>query len=375
MVTEINWGNFRAKFNGKEQKTFEWLCSLLFYKEHGQPSGALRYRNQAGIEADPITVGQDVIGWQAKFLGSKISEHKSALKTAIDNAKKENPTLNRIFFYLNVDFDPSGKSGVKDPPYKIEIEQYAKAKGVSITWRTAGFFETPFVCEENATLAKHFFTLGEKSVIDFVTEISRHTDAILDSIRSDITFNDKTIKIDRLPFTKVLKRTIARSPLVVVSGEGGVGKTAVIKDLYNQIKETVPFFVFKANEFNTSDVNELFRSYGSFTLSDLVEEYRDANDKYIVIDSAEKLSDIERPEVFQEFLSTLRNAGWKIIFTTRLSYLDDLKNAFIQIYNVSFEPTIFPASQARNWLRFLLNMSSPCHKASASRHFCETPFI
>jgi hypothetical protein len=31
MLAEANWGNFRAKFNGREQKAFEWLCSLLFY--------------------------------------------------------------------------------------------------------------------------------------------------------------------------------------------------------------------------------------------------------------------------------------------------------------------------------------------------------
>lgn len=68
MVVEINWGNFRAKFNGKEQKTFEWLCSLLFYKEHRYFAGALRYQNQAGIEADPIMVDQDIVGFQAKFI-------------------------------------------------------------------------------------------------------------------------------------------------------------------------------------------------------------------------------------------------------------------------------------------------------------------
>lgn len=73
-----------------------------------------------------------------------------------------------------------------------------------------------------------------------------------------------------------------------------------------------------------------------------MQEYREVKEKYVIIDSAEKLSDIERPEVFQEFLSTLRNWGWKILFTTRLSYLDDLKNAFIQVYNVGFEPLYIP---------------------------------
>jgi hypothetical protein len=59
MLVEPNWGAFSAKFNGKEQKAFEWLCSLLFSKEHKRPIGPLRYLNQAGIEEDPITVGEE----------------------------------------------------------------------------------------------------------------------------------------------------------------------------------------------------------------------------------------------------------------------------------------------------------------------------
>ena len=341
MVIEINWGNFKAKFNGKEQKTFERLCSHLFYKEHNHSIGAFRYHNQAGIEANPITVDEDVIGWQAKFIGSKIRDHKSDLIRAIDNAKDENPALTRIFFYFNVDFPPSSKSGVKDPSYKTEIEEHAKCKGLNITWRTAGFFETPFVCEENANIAKHFFSL-EKSVFDLLNELSRHTESILESIHSEISFNNKIIKIDRSLVTEHLEEAIASSPLVILSGEAGVGKTAVIKDLYNHIKDSVPFFVFKANEFNISNVNQLFKDYGDFTLLDLTQHYRDSKEKYIVIDSAEKLTDIERPEVFQEFLSTLIRGGWKIVFTTRLRYLDDLKYAFIQIYNVGFKPVNIP---------------------------------
>lgn len=341
MLVEINWGNFRAKFNGKEQKTFEWLCSLLFYKEHNHPLGASRYHNQAGIEADPITVDKDVIGWQAKFISSKIRDHKPDLIRAIDNAKKENSALTRIFFYLNVDFPPSSKSGVKDSTYKTEIEEHARCKGLNITWKTASFFEAPFVCEENANIAKHFFSL-EKSVIDFLNELSRHTESILESIHSEINFNNKIVKIDRSLVTERLNEAIASSPLVILSGEAGVGKTAVIKDLYNQIKDNVPFFVFKANEFNISNVNQLVKDYGDFTLLDLTQHYRDSKEKYIVIDSAEKLADIERPEVFQEFLATSRNGDWKIIFTTRLGYLDDLKYAFIQIYNVGFKPVNIP---------------------------------
>ena len=243
---------------------------------------------------------------------------------------------------MNKDFPASSKPGEKDPKYKIEIENHAKEKGLKVDWRTAGFFETPFVCEENANIATHFFTLNEKSIIDLIQELSRHTTAILADIRSDIRFGDNDIKIDRSAFLSTLRQTLTSSPLVMISGEAGVGKTAVVKDFYGDVQGSAPFFVFKANELNISHVNQLFSDYGDFTLSDLVNEFRNVNEKYVVVDSAEKLSDVERPEVFFELLSTLIREGWKVVFTTRLSYLDDLRSAFIQIYRTTFEPLNIP---------------------------------
>jgi hypothetical protein len=130
---------------------------LLFYKEQGLPTGALRYFNQPGIEAEPVTVGAEVIGWQAKFIDTDLARYKKKkLIEAIDTAKSQHPTLTQLYFYLNVDFGRSTKEGVKDPPYKTEIEEHAKAKGIAITWKTASFFEAPFVCETESPRPARF---------------------------------------------------------------------------------------------------------------------------------------------------------------------------------------------------------------------------
>jgi hypothetical protein len=337
MIVEPNWGAFSAKFNGREEKAFEWFCSLLFSKEHKQSIGPLRYFNQAGIEEDPITVGDEVIGWQAKFVG-RLSEQTDTLKKAIDDAKLQNPRLTRIYFYLNVDFAPSRKPGAKEPQNKIDIEEHAKSKGVTITWRTRNTFEKPFVVEENANIARHFFT-NEKSTIDLIRELSRHTEAVLELIRSEIALDGAVIKIDRAPLVARLKETLLNSPVVIISGEAGVGKTAVVKDFYAELKGASPLFLFKATEFNgLTNANQLFKDYGDFRLSDLVQEFSASGEKYIIVDSAEELSGIERPEIFQEVLSTFRLAGWRILFTTRLSYLEDLERTLIHLYGISFVP-------------------------------------
>ncbi|MFZ2582057.1 MAG: ATP-binding protein, partial [Citrobacter portucalensis] len=145
------------------------------------------------------------------------------------------------------------------------------------------------------------------------------------------------IKLDKSSITSSLIKSLAGISPIVLSGNGGVGKTAVIKDLYNLIKSTTPFFLFKATEFNNiSNTNELVRQYGDFTFLDFVTAYNDTQEKCIVIDSAEKLSDLDDQTVFQEFLRLLIDNSWKIIFTTRRSYLDDLKYLLIGIYRVAF---------------------------------------
>jgi hypothetical protein len=234
-----------------------------------------------------VTVGAEVIGWQAKFIDIELAKYKAKLIDAIDKATAQHLSLTQLYFYLNVDFGRGRKSGAKDPTYKTEIEDYAKAKGVAITWKTASFFETPFVCETNAHIAKHFFALGA-SVIDFVQDIARHTDAVLEPIRSAITVEGDSIKIDRRPLVARLKDTLSRSALVIVSGEGGVGKTAVIKDFYDEVRGNIPFFVFKATEFNVSHINQFFKEYGGFTFSNFIHEHDDFGEKYVVVDSAEK---------------------------------------------------------------------------------------
>ena len=333
-MQEINWQNFKAKFNGKEQSSFEWLCYLLFCSEFKQNIGISRYKNHAGIETDPIEIDGEKIGWQAKFYGTKLSEHKKDFMKSIDTAKIRHPEVNKIIFYTNQDFGQGDKEN--NPQYKTDIDNHAKNRQVVIEWRTASYFESPHVCVENKIIAQHFFSLN-KSVIDFISGLTQHTESILKHIRSKIKFNDNEIKIDRSQITEILKAILSDSPLVILSGEAGVGKTAVIKDYYDLLKETTPFFVFKAAEFNISNVNQLFKDYGDFRLSDFIKEYQDIAEKYIIIDSAEKLSDIEYQEVFQEFLSALLGSNWKIIFTTRHSYLDDLKYQFIGVYNLNFQ--------------------------------------
>lgn len=58
--------------------------------------------------------------------------------------------------------------------------------------------------------------------------------------------------------------------------------------------------------------------------------------KIIVIDSAEKLLDIIDNTPIIEFLSAIIKSNWKIIFTTRNSYLEDLQGVLLDTLEFLF---------------------------------------
>lgn len=334
-IQEINWGNFRAKFNGKEQSTFQWLCYLLFCEEYNQPLGVSRYENHAGIESNPIIVGEEVIGWQAKFYDTPMSKHKPDLIASINTAKTRHPNLTTLVFYTNIDFGQDAKK--TDPPYKVAVEKHAKDKGVFIIWKGQWFFETPFVAKTHAVIAKHFFG-SDKSIIELIQELNGHSSLVLKPIQSGIRFAGKELKIDRSAITATLLSNFSDGVPVILSGEGGVGKTAVIKDLYSTIGGKIPLFIFKATQFNNAvDADSLVKRYGDFKISELAAAYPDVTEKCIVIDSAEKLSDIEDKEVFNAFLNIFLQYKWKLIFTTRHSYLDYLRNMLVTMFGLTFQ--------------------------------------
>ncbi|MDI6707159.1 MAG: ATP-binding protein, partial [Bacillota bacterium] len=243
-MLEINWNIFKAKFNGKEQEVFENLSYLLFCDEFNKDTGIFRYKNQTGIETEPIEHEGKIIGFQAKFYETKISDKVKDIEDSIAKAKNKNPNLNKILFYINQEFSESNKKGQKEPQYKIEIDNFAAGKGIEIEWRVPSHFERQLALENNISLGKHFFAL-DKSTFDLVQDLIKHTESILTPIRSDIEFKGNVIKLDRSATLADLKIVLAKSSVVILSGKGGVGKTAVIKDFYRQVKETIPMFVFK----------------------------------------------------------------------------------------------------------------------------------
>lgn len=326
-----NWNLFKAKFSENPQDNFEWFCYILFCKEFQQEKGIFRFKNQSGMETNPVKVGDDYISWEAKFYTTedKLSSNKEELKRKIDITQSKNPEVTKLYFYTPVDWTESSNKAKRKTEDQKEVEEYAKNKNIEIVWKGAWFFESPFVSIDNEIVAKHFFTL-DKSIFGLIEELNSHTENIFTEIQTNITFNSKVIEIDRNNELSEIKNT--KQQVIVLSGVGGVGKTALIKSLYEEVKEKSPLYLFKATEFELRSINDFFKNYDFL---DFVNAHKEDENKTIIIDSAEKLLDLKNTDSCKEFLSILNQNNWKIIFTTRDNYIDVLNTDFFEIYNIA----------------------------------------
>lgn len=328
MITKPDWNIFKAKFSENPQSNFEWLCYLLFCVEFKLPLGIFRYKNQSGIETNPVIHENEVIGWQAKFYETTLSGHKIDLIEMLKKSKGNYPELTKIIFFTNQEWG-QGKLQ-SDSEVKLAVEEEAEKHNIEVEWRTASYFESPFVTIENELISRYFFSL-RKNIMDTITDMKRHTESLLLEIQTSITFNGQIIELDRSKLLQNLNADLEQNSIIVLSGEGGVGKTAVVKNLYNDFGNSVPFYVMKANEFEVANVDLLFRCA---SLKDFIDVHRNVSKKIFVIDSAEKLMDLDNHNPFKEFLSEILQTGWKVVFTVRSRYLVDLDIHFIDHFQL-----------------------------------------
>lgn len=331
-MSTVNWKNFSSKYDQKETTAFEDLSYLLFCAELENRIGLFRYKNQTGIETEPIIKDGIVYGFQSKYYSSSISSNKAELIESIKKTKRENSSINKILFYLNQEFSESTKPGIKKPKYQSEIENEAKKLNIEIDWRVPSHFELQLSLPENNYIYDLFFSLVPNSS-DLVNEVKGHAENILLSIKTEISFNEQVIKIDRNNEILRIKQSLFNKGHLIISGEGGCGKTAIVKDFYSEFVG-YPVCIFKATELNVCNLNDLFRFTHNYSFDQFINTYKSEPDKFFIIDSAEKLAEFNNSEILQYLIRTLEDEKWTIIFTTRYCYLDDLQFHIRQTYQL-----------------------------------------
>ena len=332
----MNWKIFGVKYDKQETWAFEQMSYLLFCAEFNNRVGLFRYKNQTGIETEPIEKDGKFYGFQSKYYTTLIADNKKDIIDSIEKAKSQNKQLDELYLYINQELSESTTKSKKKPQYQLDIEKAAKIAGISIQWRVPSNFELQLSLSENKYIYDIFFSLdpNEGNLLD---EIYKHNENILQAIQTEITFGDKQIKIDRSSVVESIANASQKKKNIIISGEGGCGKTAIFKEFYNSYFKKIPICVFKANELNVNHINDIFHIDHKFTFAQFLNAYKDEPLKIFVIDSAEKLAEISSNDILTTLIQQLKENAWNIIFTTRYAYLNDLTFLIRENYQLPFD--------------------------------------
>jgi len=332
----MSWKIFGVKYDKREMWAFEQMSYLLFCAEFNNRVGLFRYKNQTGIETEPIKKDGKYYGFQSKFYTNSIADNKDDIIDSIKKAKSKNKQLDELLLYINQELSESTTKSKKKPQYQLDIEKVAKTAGISIQWRVPSNFELQLSLPENKYINDIFFSLDPNEG-DLLDEIFKHNENILQAIQTEITFGDKKIKIDRSSVVESIANASQKRKNIIISGEGGCGKTAIFKEFYNSYFKKMPICVFKANELNVNHINDIFHIDHKFTFAQFLNAYKDEPLKIFVIDSAEKLAEISNNEILTTLIQKLKENAWNIIFTTRYAYLNDLTFHIKENYQLPFD--------------------------------------
>jgi len=92
--------------------------------------------------------------------------------------------------------------------------------------------------------------LNQSNTIErFIHSLDEKTKNILFEIRTNISYKNEKIELDRNEIIMYIKKELQEKQIIIISGTGGVGKTSIIKNLYVNKEEKYPFYVFKAGPF------------------------------------------------------------------------------------------------------------------------------
>jgi len=149
----INWKAFEAKYENREQWAFEQMSYFLFCVELNNHMGAFRYKNQTGIETEPIEKDKIFYGFQAKYYTTSIFKNKSDIIDSIKKAKNKNSKLNVIYLYISQELSESSNKDKKKPQYQLDIE----GLNIKIEWRVKSHLEYQLAQPKNKWIADIFF--------------------------------------------------------------------------------------------------------------------------------------------------------------------------------------------------------------------------
>lgn len=329
-MTEVSWPIFEAKFSGKTQAAFQDLCLYVFCHICGLKTGVSSYSDHPGIETEDVLFQGKYTGFQAKFYTDNLPQKKKDILEAITTTRAHNTRVQKIIFFLPI--NPSGvSSGIDEgqkPQWMKEAEATAKNNHLEIEWFGTSRFQVVLACEDLQLIARHFFDQSP-DLWDFILVLKKLTKMRLSVIRDSINYNESNIHLEHQHELERLDNLNPKA-ITIISGVGGVGKTAIVKDwLGRQVSDKTFAIVLQTNEVLEHFYDANMAKAWHATLDDFLKVVsRKYDNCVLVVDSVEKLANGQELSALLMVLHRFLDSPWKIVLTTRTLFEQQIVSHF-----------------------------------------------
>ena len=180
-------------------------------------------------------------------------------------------------------------------------------------------------------------TFSTADISDWSTDIAKledHRRYILEGVRT--TVGD--VHVEQKDALAQLLEATETSNFVFVTGERGVGKSSLAREFADHASERAPLFYLRAEDLDKPHLDNVFSAIGlRGTLSDLEAGFALMPKKYFIIESLEKVLELESQAAFTDLLHLLKKqSGWTVVATGRDYAYQPITFHYLQPSGVSY---------------------------------------
>lgn len=169
---------------------------------------------------------------------------------------------------------------------------------------------------------------------DDYRKLEEHSQLILAGIHDNVA----GITISRNNHLIELREKLDEIDMVLIIGERGIGKSGILKEYMQKYGKDKYSLIFRAEEFNYPHLQNVLTNIGvTSTIEDLENSLSAFSERFLVIESLEKLLELDNTKAFFDLLSIIsQHKGWKVIATVRNYAVQQILMNFISGYPVKY---------------------------------------
>lgn len=281
-------------------------------------------------------------GFTSKDKLEKLDAFKIQLKVANNNqdlTEEELWQFLKIFYLLSFDLDSKNsvvgnmmggliRSHSDEAPYLVVARLITCVQEFNQNAGTMTLSNIP------PDLSMLFQPVVSSALNEDIRKLRERGDYIFEGISTSIG----GIHIPRDEDVSRIEDAFSANQFIFVTGERGAGKSGVVKDFISTRQNNMAIFYLRAEDLDKSHLNDVFSAIGmNSTLERIAEHLSLIENKVLVIESAEKILELNNQAAFTDLLKFIKSQGdWIVIATGRDYAYQKLSFGYLQLCQISF---------------------------------------